>query len=192
MNIQQHTQQHLNHEQICDLLLSGNAETSSTGHAQQTQELHREHLHTCLICSSELELLRSSVTSFRAASIVVADRALARRPLNTPSTMLDTRRSARFISPAFFWAATALLFTAALPLGLYHSNLNPFLKRAQSPMAIVAPAATPHPTTTNLSDEALLESINQDLSASVPSPMQPLDGLQANTASAQATTQGKN
>ena len=185
------TQQHLNHEQICDLLLSGNMETSSTSHAQQTQELHREHLHTCLICSSELELLRSSVTSFRAASIVVADRALARRPLSTHSTLLDAKRSARFISPAFFWAATALLCTAVLPLGLYRSNLNPFLKHVQSPIALVIPAATPQPATNNLSDEALLESINQDLSASVPSSMQPLDGLQANTVSAQST-QAKN
>ena len=183
------TNQHLNHQQICDLLLSGAAETASITTAQQTQELHREHLHSCLICSSELELLRSSVSSFRAASILVADRALARRPLSTPSTMLDAKRSARFLSPAFFWAATALLFTAVLPLGLYHSNLNPFLKHGQTAIAVsTTPAAVHAVASSALSDEALLESINQDLSASVPSPMQPLAGVQGDTTAAQTTS----
>jgi hypothetical protein len=181
--------QHLNHQQICDLLLSGTSETASATPAQQSQELHREHLHSCLICSSELELLRSSVTGFRALSIVVADRALARRPLTASSAPLDARRGVRFISPAFFWAATSLVFAVVLPLSLYRSHLNPFLKHGQTPVVVsTTPAAIHTVASSALSDEALLESINQDLSASVPSPMQPLAGFQSDTAAAQTTS----
>jgi hypothetical protein len=176
---------HLTHEQLCDLLLGTEAAMQDAAH-----EAHQQHLDSCLICASELDLLRTSVTGFRAASNAVADRALTRRPLEAPVSALSGSRSPRYISPTFFWAATAMLFAAVLPLGLYHQNLNPFLKSR-----VVAPLSTSSttPTHTLESDEALLEGINQDLSAAIPSPMQPLAGPADSTASAQPdSTQRKN
>ncbi|CAN5449144.1 hypothetical protein BH10ACI4_BH10ACI4_29460 [soil metagenome] len=172
--------QHLSHEQICDLLLSDRLAPATVA-VDATQELHQEHLQGCLICASELELLRGSVASFRTASVAVADRAMARRPMQAAFQAMDAKRSQRHLTPAFFWAATALIFTAAIPLGLFHTNLNPFLKHEA---AVVATNNTSTSTSANTiasnasleSDEALLESINQDLSASVPSPMQALAG----------------
>lgn len=181
--------QHLNHEQICDLLLS-DSDASSPITADASQEAHLEHLQSCLICASELDLLRRSVTGFRTTSVAIADRALARRPLQASFRALDGKRTARFVSPAFFWAATALLFTAVIPLGLFHENLNPFLKHHEAPItASTTPSAPAH---TLESDEALLEGINQDLSASVPSPMQSLADTTAGSASAQTTSPQRN
>ena len=184
--------QHLNHEQICDLLLSDSllGDTNSPIAADASQEEHLEHLQGCLICASELDLLRRSVTGFRATSVAIADRALSRRPLQASLSSLDSKRAARFVSPAFFWAATALLFTAVIPLGLFHENLNPFLKHHDAPIAAATTASVPAQTIE--SDEALLDGINQDLSASVPSPMQPLDGTTASSASAQTTSPQRN
>jgi hypothetical protein len=168
---------HLTHEQLCDLLLATEAAVQDDAY-----EAHRQHLADCLICTSDLDLLRTSVTAFRAASNAVADRALARRRLEAPVSALSDARRPRSISPTFFWAATALLFAAVLPLGLYHRNLNPFLKPH-----VAAPASTHStiPTHSVESDEALLEGINRDLSAAIPSPMQPLAGPAGGTASAQ-------
>jgi anti-sigma factor RsiW len=169
--------QHLNHEQICDLLLDNAT-------ADAAQDANREHLQDCLICASELELLRASVTNFRSASVIIADRAFARRELHPALGSNQPKRPARYLTPAYFWAATAVLLTAALPLGLYHSNLNPFLKHPQ-PVVVATTAATK--ASTLESDEALLEGINQELSASVPLPLQPLASTTSN-ASAQTTS----
>jgi hypothetical protein len=180
-----HLSRHLDHDQLCDFLLATEGAAQDAAHGARQQ-----HLDNCLICASELDLLRTSVTGFRAASIAVANRALARRPLEAPISARNGSRSSRYISPTFFWAATALLFAAVLPLGLYHQNLNPFLKPH-----LVAPVSTAStaPTHTLESDEALLEAINQDLSAAIPSPMQPLAGPAASTASTQPdSTQRKN
>jgi hypothetical protein len=173
----QTTTRHLTHEQLCDVLLATEAAIEDATH-----EARQQHLDSCLICASELDLLRTSVTGFRAVSIAVAGRALARRPLEVPVSALSGSRNPRYISPTFFWAATAVLFAAVLPLGLYHQNLNPFLKPH-----VVAPVSTTSttPTHTLEADEALLEGINQDLSAAIPSPMQPLADPARSTASAQ-------
>ncbi|MCU1320544.1 MAG: hypothetical protein JWM43_193 [Acidobacteriaceae bacterium] len=191
--------QHLSHEQICDLLLSDRLAVAPAVDA--AQELHQEHLQGCLICTSELELLRSSVTSFRTASVAVADRAMARRPLQAAFQAMDAKRSTQHLTPAFFWAATALIFTAAIPLGLFHTNLNPFLKHEAAAVATNNTGASTAGSNTIASnasiesDEALLEGINQDLSASVPSPMQALAGpasTQANSKTSSQQTQRNN
>jgi len=159
---------HLTHQQICDLLFASQS-GAADANLDSEYEAHQQHLDACLICASELSLLQTSVSGFRDVSIALADRALARQ---TRSSLLSTRQSSSYFTPAFFWAATGILFAAVLPIGLLHQDLNPFLKPHS-----VAPAATASsvaPVHTVESDEALLEDINQDLSASVPSAMQPL------------------
>jgi hypothetical protein len=159
---------HLSHQQICDLLFANQCGAADVNLGSE-HEAHQQHLDACLICASELSLLQTSVTGFRDVSIALADRALARQ---TRSNLLSARQSSNFFTPTFFWAATGILFAAVLPIGLLNQNLNPFLKpHAVAPIATTASVAPVH---TVESDEALLEDINQDLSASVPSAMQPL------------------
>ncbi len=159
---------HLTHQQICDLLLA----TQPVGvdaSAEPQQEAQQQHLDACLICASELNLLRTSVIGFRDVSVAIADRAFARQ---TRSSLLPVERNTRTLTPTFFWAATGILFAAVLPLSLFHQNLNPMLKQHISPPTVATSASVP--ATTVETDEALLEGINQDLSASIPSAMQPL------------------
>jgi hypothetical protein len=169
---------HLTHQQICDLLLATQPVGTEVS-AEPQQEAHQQHVDACLICASELSLLRTSVTGFREVSVAIADRALARQ---TRSTLLPVERNTRTLTPAFFWAATGILFAAVLPLSLFHHNVNPMLKAHTAPTTVATSA--PSPTTTVESDEALLEGINQDLSASVPTAMQPLAGSIADNSAA--------
>jgi hypothetical protein len=173
---------HLTHQQICDLLLSTppvEAEVS----AEPQQEAHQQHVDACLICASELNLLRTSVTRFREVSVSIADRALARQ---TRSTLLPVERNTRTLTPAFFWAASGILFAAVLPLSLFHQNLNPLMKQPTAAPIVATSSPTPVKALEpqSVSDEALLEGINQDLSASVPTAMQPLAGSIADNSSA--------
>jgi hypothetical protein len=187
--------QHLNHTQLCDLLLAGHllpsAPSAHQDHvlhdvASEAQiDLHQDHLRQCLICSAEFEVLRSSVAGFQASSEALANRELARRSLPVPFRSVFASRSRGYATPAFFWAATAVLALAVLPFGIVHS-LNPFASPKPQPIAQSHATATPASTTE--SDEALLDSINQELSADVPTPMQPLAGAAASeTSSAQRT-----
>jgi hypothetical protein len=185
--------QHLNHEQLCDLLLEPHGPGQHTSPRRDSdRDSHQEHIANCLICASELELLRTAVNNFRATSIVLADRALSRHAMQRPFAALDSYRSRSFMSPAFFWAATALLAIAVLPLGLYHSNLNPFLKPPVPTVSSSRPSA-PSAQSSLESDEALLEGVSQHLSADIPSPMEPLAGGNASSASdSTASPQRKN
>jgi len=192
-----HLNRHLDHEQLCDLLLTSEENSSSSVvsiHTDSTQDVHRQHLQQCLICAAELDLLRTSVTGFRAAATSIASHALTQRSNRPAISSLYTTRTARYISPTFFWAATGILFAAVLPLGLFHHNLNPFLK----PHVVVAPApstatnAAPKNLRTSESDEALLEGIDQDLSAAIPTPMQPLASSTSNETDSIQNTQRNN
>jgi hypothetical protein len=170
--------QHLSHEQLCDVLL---ADADQGSGALDTQ---REHLADCLICASELHLLRGSAARFRTASIAYADRELARRSLPPRFNSIYEVRSRKYFSQPLSWAAAALAVAVALPLGLH-------MHRPASPPASIA-ASTPAPSTE--SDEALLEGIDQDLTTDIPSPMKPLADPTASATQAQSNdaTQRKN
>jgi hypothetical protein len=177
---------HLTHQQICDLLLATPSGDPDTG-AELKQEAHQQHVDACLICASELSLLRTSVTGFRDVSTAIADRALARQ---TRSRLLPVERNAGTLTPAFFWAATGILFAAVLPLSLFHQNLNPFLKQHTAAPVVASSSPTPAKTleAEAVSDEALLEGINQDLSSSIPSAMLPLAGSVADSSMAASSS----
>jgi hypothetical protein len=159
---------HLNHEQLCDLLLANRAESWTLGSPEI--ERSREHVRSCHICSDELATLDHSLDLFRST----AD-AWASHEWHTHQSLLQSRSlkpapvtngfSAFFAKPAV-WATAAMLalFAAALPVTLHY--------RADSAKT-TAPAAAVRPADAQ-SDEALLLEINQTLSSSVPTPMQPL------------------
>jgi len=156
---------HLTHEQLSDLILSCSPHPLSSDFAALG-----EHLRACPACSEELTRLSRSLTLFREASTSFARQELA---------AMHARRAQETILPAphslarrLYWAAAVLALAALVPLGLHHHPAG----RSSPAVSVNAPAAK-----TQASDEALLEEINQDLSAGVPTPMRPLDDPAAYT-----------
>jgi hypothetical protein len=159
---------HLTHEQLCDVILAPSApELQETGR----REMLHDHLRSCEHCSAELAALSASLDAFRSAADAWATREWNRshRPRTSQPPLPAQLHGALWGSlplPALWAAAAALVVAATLPLALHH-----------------APPATPkNPTITvtappqsSQSDDALLEEVNETLSSSIPSPMQPLD-----------------
>jgi hypothetical protein len=163
---------HLTHEQLCDIVLARSPHPLSSDFAAL-----QEHLSLCPACATELENLSTSLSLLRDASTSFAQQELSRLRIGN---MVENRSVRSLRSTALqpiYWAAAAaaLLVAAALPLSL---------RRPSPPSPPSAPAVAA-PVHTTESDEALLNDINQTLSASIPFPMQPLADP---TASAAATT----
>jgi hypothetical protein len=141
------------------------------------------HLAACDQCQAELESMREALAFFRQSTSAFAERELGR------SHRVQTVRFApihRGFSPGLAWAAAGLLVMAAsLPLGLRHKP---------APLPVAHHAAAPVPA--ELSDDALLEDINREVSASVPASMQALDDptgdASRTTAYAQTSSTRKN
>ncbi|WP_263368188.1 hypothetical protein [Edaphobacter bradus] len=156
-----HLTPHLTHEQLCDILLACAPHPLSSDYAALQQ-----HLRSCPACSDEIARLDHSLKLFREASTTHARQQLVEIHANQAACHSSVLPSPRTVSRPLYWAcAAALALTVLAPLGLRHRHVTP----SPSPAAVNAPARTQE------SDEALLEEINQDLSAAVPSPMRPLD-----------------
>ena len=159
---------HLSHEQLCDVILADSSlprEGSST--------IVQDHLHACLHCSAELESLRASISLFREASTSYAGQQFTRSFLKIGSIAPPQH----YLTQPLYWAAAAVVLVAAsFPLSLY---------RQHRPLPAATAIVAPHTTE---SDEALLDDVDQTLSADVPSPMEPLADPTAGSTSAQSTS----
>ena len=159
---------HLTHEQLCDVILADSSlprEGSST--------IVQDHLHACLHCSAELESLRASISLFREASTSYAGQQFTRSFLKIGSIAPPQH----YLTQPLYWAAAAVVLVAAsFPLSLY---------RQHRPLPAATAIVAPHTTE---SDEALLDDVDQTLSADVPSPMEPLADPTAGSISAQSTS----
>jgi hypothetical protein len=150
---------HLTEDQFGELLSRSKDSPSAPAEA---------HVLACEQCASELASLRESLSLFRQASNTYADKELRR----LPPISLPTRRSPA-MEPAY-WAATAALVLAAfLPMQMMHRQ-----SLQAAPAVAITVAVRPAQT-----DEALLEDVNQAISASVPTPMQSLADPTADVAS---------
>jgi hypothetical protein len=158
------TERHLTNEQFVTLLISPGA-----GHP---------HLRSCELCASQLEGLRSGIGDLRDASVVAAERHY-RAAVRDQAARQRTHRH-----PRLAWAATAaaaVLFISA-----------PFASRLRTPVhppiavATVDAPVNPASNLSSLSDDQLLNNIDSDLSASVPSPLLPLEST-STTASTKET-----
>jgi hypothetical protein len=156
---------HLTHEQLCDLILA-----QPTPEPQETGRLDmlRDHIRTCEHCSAEFASLNTSLNTFRSTADAWATGEWSRprasqSPLPARATLWGS-----LPLPALWAAAAVLVVAATLPLALHH---NP---PATAPTPALVTAAPPRHAN-NQSDEALLEEVNETLSSSIPSPMQPLD-----------------
>jgi hypothetical protein len=138
---------HLTEAQLYDLL---------DANADRATELH---MAECANCSQEFAQLSEALANFRlAANGIALTHEPIRKPLATPQRM--------HFRPAA-WAtglATAALVVAGSLTALHrHTAIEP------------APIAVTAPTHDSISDEALLQDIDSDLSASVPAQLKPLD-----------------
>jgi hypothetical protein len=154
-------QAHLTEDQFGEFLAAPSAAGSSPAEA---------HLLSCEQCAAELASLRESLTLFRQASNAYADNELRHLPPVSPPARPMLTPS---LAPAYWVTAAAALFLAALlPMQMLHRHAF------QPAPGIVAGVPD---RTAQSEDEALLEDVNREISASVPSPMQalavPTDGV---------------
>jgi hypothetical protein len=177
---------HLTHEQLCDLILSCSPHPLSSDYAALD-----EHLRACAVCAEELTRLSSSLTNFREASTAFAQRQLAQihaqRAAN-PTSMLPAPH--RRVAPALWLTAAAAVLTLAaiLSTSVGHRVSTPNLSATATTSAA---ASTPAMSSVE-SDEAFLEEIDQAISTTVPSPMQPLADPTAGRSSHSTTSQIQN
>jgi anti-sigma factor RsiW len=125
----------------------------------------RSHLAACAECAAEFESLQETLVLFRESATAFAGRQLTAERLRANLPLLKKERR-RAVSPQLVWAGAALVaVAAALPLHR-HAPSAPSAATTVSATRAFAPARE--------SDQALLEDIDRDLSASVPDSMEPL------------------
>lgn len=146
---------HLTEAQLCDLL-STTPESASAD----------AHLAECSLCANEFSTLRQSLSSFRLAA---SNYSLLHTP---PRPVVGTTVQRSFFAvPRLVWAGALAAVLAVT--GVTVSNLHK--------PAAVTPNVTTATTGQPVSDEALLQDIDSDLSTSVPPSLQPLDTTSAGT-----------
>jgi hypothetical protein len=140
-------------------------EMESTLSGRPSEETKR-HLGDCAQCAGELAAVREVFGNLRRATAASAE--YHRRFVST----VGARRV-----PRIAWAlATAMLFVAAVtPVAVHYRK---------APVAVQGGAATGSDAT--ISDEALLDGVQNDLSTSVPASMLPLAGTSTSTTNSAA------
>ena len=149
---------HLNEGQFAELLAATPRDLRESAPDSELAAVHA-HASACPECAAELARMRDCLELFREATTAHADAHLNRVPAWQPPAR------ARFMLQPAYWvaAAAAALIAALIPLQIAtHHRPHP---PVQQPV-VVAPQSTPAE-----SDEALLESVNRELSESVPTPM---------------------
>jgi len=147
---------HLTGEQFGELL------SCSTETAGPEPTLAEAHLLACEACATELASLREVISLFCEASKAYAEEELRGIPRwKIPRRRLFTHT---FV-PVNWLTAAAIFLTALLPLQVLHRHA------VQTPPAITDSEAD----RSAQSDEALMDDVNRDLSATVPTSMQALD-----------------
>jgi anti-sigma factor RsiW len=142
---------HLSEDQFGDLLVRSSANTQAG-----------QHLAACDRCAAELAAMRESLVLFRDASRAHADNELRRLP---EMTLPSRRLASTAPGPAWWLTAAAMLLTVLSPMEM--QRMRGFHSYAVASSA--APAGD-----SGQSDEALLDDVDREASASVPSPMQAL------------------
>jgi anti-sigma factor RsiW len=143
------------------------------GAEQQDPQVLR-HLAECSACRAEVARLEHGVAIFRSAAVDWSSHCLATRPQQLQSVPLR-----RFSMAAVRWglAAAIPLVLVLLPLHLFHF----------SGTAKAHPAAQ---ISTQLSDDALLEQVDEQVSVAVPSSMESLTHLVSADHNSGAATAG--
>jgi hypothetical protein len=169
---------HLTHEQLCDLILAERSlplEDESTDDRKLGSDIVQAHLRACPLCSAELTSLRDSLSHFHDASVSFARQEFAQNYAHRSSIAPPHS----YLSQPLYWTAAAVVFVAALfPLSMHR----------QRPITHGVTTATLSSPQTTESDAALLADIDQEISADVPAPMQPLADPTAGATSATSSS----
>ncbi len=121
------------------------------------------HLAECANCRQELAELGEALANFRFAANGIA---LTHEAIRRPQAHATGKPERRYFRPSAWatgLATAALVLTGSLTVLHRHATID------HAPIAVAAP------TNNSISDEALLQDIDSDLSASVPAPLKPLD-----------------
>jgi hypothetical protein len=143
---------HLTTEQLYDLL-------DKPTHASGT------HLHTCAACREELATLRASLDNFRVAATNLAAAELPHLTARHAEPLNRVRFAFRPQVFAATFATAAVLLTASVTL------IHPRSVTPPTPVNTIVAQQSPAAD----SDAALLDGIQQDLDASVPHSLAPLE-----------------
>jgi len=170
-----HSSSHLTEAQFGELL-AGPAQGESAERAAS-----EAHLQDCEKCAAELAGLRESLSLFRDASTAYADEQFRRLP---PMPAPVRPLLAPVLRPAYLAAAAALVLAAFLPMEMLWQRSHPTAPPSASAGTIVQAYATE-------SNEALLNDVDREVSASVPSAMQELADPTSNDISDPNSTQRK-
>jgi len=147
---------HLTEDQFGELL------SQPTGVRTSETTIAEAHVHTCELCAAELATLRESISLFRQASSAYADNELR----NLPPVQLPARPAQTLaLQPAYWAAAAAIVLAAFLPMQALRQH-------PLQPASASTTSVADRPVQSE--DEALLEGIDTEISASVPTPMQAL------------------
>jgi anti-sigma factor RsiW len=170
------TSAHLTEDQFGELL-AGDAQQPIPAPVQA-------HLLACQKCAAELAGLRESLSFFQQATGAYADNELRHLPqASLPDRPMRSPVLAAGLEPAY-WLAAAVLLAGFLPMQSAHRNALP-------PAPVAASSDTGE--IESQSDEALLNDVDSELSASVPASMQALvdPSTDDTDISAQTSTQRK-
>lgn len=149
-----HLNTHLSDAEL-DGLLAHDSQVASDANA---------HLLACEQCAAELATLRESISLFRNATVEYAEGELRR----LPKIPMPSRTLYPVFEPVWLMTAAAMLFVVLLPMQMGHRHTPP-------PAFQSSPTAADSPTVgQSQSDEALLEDVDREASASVPVSMQVL------------------
>jgi hypothetical protein len=149
---------------------------------------HRLHLQACAACGAEYRQLQVLFGDLRDSAVLQAEQEAAqaftasgRQAALSPLRAYTSHRRALWTlaAAALTIAVTTPFAQSLLHRNTTHSRLQPIAAVHTAPVA-----AAP------ISDEALLDGISQDLSASVPTPMQPLANPAGGSGNAQAVDDG--
>jgi hypothetical protein len=164
---------HLTEDQFGELLAASSRTSAPTTSPTEA------HLLACEQCAAELAGLRQSLSLFRQASTAHADHELRQLPqMSIPARHLLTPAA----QATWAFAAAATFLIALLPMQSFRQHT------LQQAPTVAATASNPAAE----SDDALLNDINQEVSASVPAPMQALaDPTAIAAASVSTSTQRK-
>jgi hypothetical protein len=158
---------HLTSDQMSDLLI---CRSSVLEAPSSTSETARAHLLVCAACAAEFASLRETISLFQEANVAHADREFDRlQTLARPAfPVLPTHRA--YPQTLFWVAASVVLMAGILPLEMRWQRAVSTTAAASESSAAAAGAIAKVAE----SDEALLEDVDRELSASVPAPMQAL------------------
>lgn len=188
---------HLNEEQITDLLIASPQELSTDAGLTAVQT----HAAECPECAAEVARLRDSLAFFREASAAFADQKMDRIPAWRP----PVQRAVSHYHPAFWAAAAAaVVLVAFAPLQTAYRHAHPDQIQVAadsgktSSATEIQTASTAQPVSPSeaaagaQSDEALLDDVNRQLSASLPASLEPLDDPTGTATSSGNTTERTN